>query len=301
MPPGRDQLRPMQRLVRIMAVLDQAGQVGATRDQLIEVADYGDADPGTQLAKDLKHLRDQGWQIDNIATTGELARYRMVSGDNRLRLKLSAPQWAALQRAVILADRADLARSLGIRTTSLPAGVDTHLVPPLTSEDLSLALQAVQLRCRISFAYKGTRRTVSPATVRFQNHHWYLSGVEEGDSLVKHFAIDRMSDAALDRPGTAEAVPEVRSIPLHPLQWAVDPPEEVVLRTDADYVPDVERWLMAPDRAETGPGTVDMTYTVTNRTAFRARVYVLGVRVQVLGPDSFRDELLTELRQMAGR
>ena len=66
------------------------------------MGEYGDADPATQLGKDLKRLRQQGWQIDNVAGKGEPAVYRMIAGDNRLRLKLTPGQLAALQRAVIL-------------------------------------------------------------------------------------------------------------------------------------------------------------------------------------------------------
>jgi hypothetical protein len=44
-----------------------------------------------------------------------------------------------------------------------------------------------------------------------------------------------------------------------------------------------------------------MTYTVTNRAAFRARIYVLGDRVSIVGPETFRAEMLAELRELAGR
>ncbi|WP_205471075.1 YafY family protein [Nocardioides sp. SYSU D00038] len=299
---GRDQLKPMTRLVRIMAVLEQAGPAGATRDRLVAVADYGDADPGTQLAKDLKHLREQGWQIDNVAGPGEPARYRMVSGDNRLRLRLSPAQVAALQRAVALADRADLATALGVEPASLPVEVTSKVVPHVDSSALSRALQAVQHGSRIRFSYKGTDRLVHPATVSFQSHQWYLSGVEEGDTRVKHFAVNRMGGPALDPPGSAAPAPQVGRPALHPLLWEVDEPAAVVLRVPADFVPDVERWLLTCDTAMADPdaGTVELTYTVTHRAAFRARVYVLGTRVAVVGPDDFRAELLAELRELAG-
>ncbi|HEX5089108.1 MAG TPA: hypothetical protein VFV89_14970 [Nocardioides sp.] len=42
---GRDQVRPMRRLARLMAVLDQAGRYGATADRLLAVGDYGVAAP----------------------------------------------------------------------------------------------------------------------------------------------------------------------------------------------------------------------------------------------------------------
>ncbi len=69
-----------------VAVLDNSGVVGATTDKLLEVGQYGgQSAPQDQLGLDLRNLRKQGWQIDNVAATGESGRYRMVSGDNRLR------------------------------------------------------------------------------------------------------------------------------------------------------------------------------------------------------------------------
>jgi predicted DNA-binding transcriptional regulator YafY len=300
MPVGRDQLKPMQRLVRIMAVLDQAGQVGATRDRLFEVAEYGDADPGSQLALDIKRLRQQGWNIESIGGAGELGRYRMVSGDNRLRLKLEPRHLAALQRAVILSNRKDLAKSLGIESGSLPPGVGSHVLPERARADLSFSIQAVQLGCRMEFAYKGVERTLDPGTVRFQNNQWYLSGVEAGSDVVKHFVVNDVSDVKLGKPGSAGVVPEVQQIPLHPLLWQVDEPIEVVLRAPVEFEPDVERWMMAPQSRTQVGDHVELTYRVTHRAAFRSRIYILGTRVSLVGPAEFRHEMLSELRQIAG-
>ena len=297
--PGRDALRAMTRLVRIMAVLDNAGTTGATRDRLFEVAEYGDADPGTQLAKDLKHLREQGWQIDNIAGKGETARYRMVSGDNRLRLRLSADQLDALHRAVILFDRSDLAKRLGVQASTLPSDVGSEVIPHAVSTELSLAFKAVTTRSRMRFSYKGTPRVVHPGAVRFKNAQWYLTGQEDGSDVFKHFAVARMSQVALDPPDTADRI-ETPPLTLHPLRWESDPPLQVTLRTAPDLVPDVERWLMPADQEADREGAVDLTYTVTNRAAFRARIYMLGTRVQIVDPPEFRDEVLRELRGLVG-
>jgi predicted DNA-binding transcriptional regulator YafY len=283
-----------------MAVLDQAGPVGATAERLIEVADYGEADPHSQLALDFKRLRDQGWQIDTITGAGEAARYRLVVGDNRLRLKLTKPQLAALHRAVILADRSDIAKRLGLEPAQLPAGVGSAVLPRDREQDLTLAIRAVQLRSLIRFSYKGKPRVVNPGTVRFQHVQWYLTGVEDGDETVKHFAVARMRDVTLDAPGSARLTPEVRRLSLHPLTWQVDDPVEVTLRTTPDYVPDVQRWLDLPAYARAEGRSADLTYVVTNRAAFRARIHALGTRVEIVGPDSFRDEVLTDLRDMVG-
>jgi hypothetical protein len=40
---------------------------------------------------------------------------------------------------------------------------------------------------------------------------------------------------------------------------------------------------------------------VTNRSAFRTRLYELGRRVELLGPDEMRREIVAELRRMAGQ
>jgi predicted DNA-binding transcriptional regulator YafY len=298
--PGRNPVKAMRRLLRLLAMLDEAGSTGVSAEKLITIGEYGDKDPGTQLNLDLKRLRNLGLAIDNVSGKGEPAHYRMVSGDNRLRLKLSPDQLAALQRAVNVADRADLAKALGISATSLPAGVGTKVTPPARPADLSKCLQAIQLGSRIDFTYKGTPRLVHPGSVRFQNHQWYLSGVEDQDDLVKHFAVGRMSDALLQPPGSARPVPEVRRIPLHPLLWEVDQPTEVVVRTSPEYVDDVKRWLQEPQSIHESDGAVDLTYLVTNRKSFRARIYVLGARVRITGPAEVRDEVLAELRELVG-
>lgn len=300
MPPGPSAVKAMQRLARILAVLDDAGVVGASAEKLIAVADYGEKAPQDQLSLDLKNLRKQGWQIDNVAPKGTPGCYRMVSGDNRLQVKLSAAQRAALQRAVLVAERTDLAKRLGVRPAAVAEGIGSIKIRKQKGDKLSLALQAVQLRSRIRFTYKGTARLVHPGTVRFQNYKWYLSGVEDGSDVLKHFVVSEMGDLSLDRPGSATEVPSVRRIPLHPLRWEVDQPTRVTLRTPRDFVPDVIRWLNEPDSQLERGDEVELTYTVTHRQAFRARLYVLGPRVTIAQGAEVYDDLVSELRAMGG-
>ena len=237
-------------------------------------------------------LRKQGWQIDNVTGPGEEGRYRMVSGDNRLRVKLSPQQLAALQRAVILSNRSDLAKRLGVQPGSLTQRVGSDVLPHEESKELSRSLQAVQLSSRIRFSYKDpTRRSprhgalpelpVVPQRDRRRRR--------QGQAL-------RREPHARGLPRQAQhrtSVPAVRRIPLHPLCWEIDPPTQATIRASPEYVPDVTRWLMEPDSRKEHDGVADMTYTVTNRAAFRARIYVLGPRATLVGPDDLRDEMLS--------
>ena len=76
------------------------------------------------------------------------------------------------------------------------------------------------------------------------------------------------------------------------MTWEVDQPIEVKLRTAPAYVRDVERWLGSPVRRTDGE---DLFFRVTNRAALRARLYEMGPRVQLLGPEEVRREVLDDL------
>lgn len=308
--PGRDQRAPMERLVRIAATLRERGTVGETGERLAEIAGFDGERPMDQLKRDIRSLTEQGWQIDNIAGQGEPARYRMRTVDNRLRVRLTPPQQRALQRAVLLADRNDLIDRLGLGDAVDPgssppeAGVVAGV--PTTGHDALLAtvLRAVRMGSLLRFTYKGTPRVVHPESVRSQNGTWYLRGQEDGPSgdeaPVKAFVVARMSDVTADPPRSARPVRAARHRELHPMTWEIDPPIEVTLRTTTEHQPDVRRWLGDPASEETAGDEVTMRYVVTHRAALRARLYELGRRVVLVGPDDVRRELLAELHDLKG-
>lgn len=296
---GRGQRAPMERLVRIAALLQARADAGVSAEALIRAAGFeGLADPGTQISREIRHLENQGWHIENLAPTGESAHYRMTTVDNRLRVRLTPGQQAALRRAVQLADRSDLARRLGLpepAAAPTPAGAALNAVPP---EALSLVVDAVRDHQVLRFGYKGTPRVVHPESLRNQVGTWYLRGVEDGDpdERLKTFVVSRMLDAHADEVGSARRLPAARHHGLHPMAWEVDPPVEVTLAAPTHYVPDVRRWLGAPLSVEPGAGdTALLRYRVTNREALRSRLVELGQRVTVVGPDEVRSELVAAL------
>jgi predicted DNA-binding transcriptional regulator YafY len=294
---GRDQRQPMERLVRIAAVLRVAGDRGVPVAKLVEVAGFEQTESGRdQLARELRHLTRQGWQIENIAGSGEHARYRMSAVDNRLRVRLTPGQQRELRRAVLLVDRADLVRRLGLPESERPS--EAVPVVPLGDHDdrLATVVRAVRMGCLLKYRYAGSRRLVHPQSVRTQNGKWYLHAREEGGELLKAFVVSRMSDVEADEPGTAHRDPTARHAGLHPMTWEIDPPVEVTLRAPVEYRLDVHRWLGAPSTEVEQDGAVTMRYSVTHRAALRDRLYELGPRVELVGPEEVRQELLAELR-----
>jgi predicted DNA-binding transcriptional regulator YafY len=306
--PGRDQRGPMERLVRIAAMLQAHPQSGVSSDKLISVAGFeGGKDAGSQLKRELTHLENQGWQIENIAGPGESATYRMTTVDNRLRVRLTPGQQAELRRAVLMARRSDLVARLG-----LPAEAAGDELPPATAvqdatpEALSLVVDAVRDHQLLTFTYKGTRRTVHPESVRNQNGTWYLRAVEDADladlpgSVVKTFVVSRMTAADAGPAGSAQRIPPVRHVGLHPMSWEIDPAVEVTLRAPAHYEPDVRRWLGDPEGVEAAGDDVLLRYRVTHRAALRTRLNELGDRVRIVGPADVRAEVIAALDAARG-
>jgi len=290
----------MERLVRLATALHHAGRVGVPAERLFEVAGFDGADPVTQLDREFKHLRALGWEITNIGATGESGIYRMVNVDNRLRLAMTPAQQAAVRRAVLVADRADLADRLGLAPADKPADVPTVLASPVAAPELSTAVDAVRRGRLLRFHYKGKDRVVHPQSLRVQSTNWYLRGCEDGDDTIKAFVVSRMQHVRADAPDTATRPPVAPHHSIHPMTWEIDPPVEVTLRAPDEHVPDVRRWLGTPLEERPSDGTTVLVYRVTNRAALRSRIYLLGRRVNVIGPDEIRAELITELAAMAG-
>jgi predicted DNA-binding transcriptional regulator YafY len=141
---------------------------------------------------------------------------------------------------------------------------------------------------------------VHPARVHSGPSGWYLSGREAGGDVVKEFVVARMSDIALDPPGTADVLPEPARPSLDPLSWEVDPPVEVVLAVPAEHRVLAENLLGTPVSTAESGGNLALTYLVTNRQVFRYRIYELGTRVRVIAPSEVRAEIVAELRSFVG-
>lgn len=309
--PGRDQRAPMERLVRIAAALHVNRKLGVDGETLAAVAGFDGVDKMTQLKRELRHLENQGWQIENIAPAGATAQYRMTTVDNRLRVRLTPGQQAALRTAALLADRGDLAQRLGLPDSSRPAEVTEpqvaapSMAPAVAGarpEALTLVLEAVRGRCLLQFGYKGVARVVHPESIRNQNGVWYFRGVEDSEvssGVVKTFVVSRMVEVRAGVPGSARAVESVRHQGLHPMSWEIDEPIEVTLATSTAFEPDVRRWLGEPVSSTVVDDEVRMTYSVTHRAALRARLYELGRRVRVIGPEEIRSEMAAELAAAA--
>jgi|GEM_PF-996661 len=296
---GRDQAGAMERLAQIVFVLTRTS-VPVTSQRLLDVVSYGAAaldDRRRQLARDMEQLRAAGWDIHNEVPLGGDARYRLVWRDYRLRVYFAADEQAELQRV------ARLTRLSGFESELLtgPVSVPDSFAPATAAVGpLDLVLHAATHRCLLAFTYRGTARLVHPHYVHSRSAGWYLSAREDGGTGSKAFRVDRMSEVRARQPGSAEPPPQGARLSLDPVTWQLDPPVMVEVETTAEHRRQVIDMLGAADaESNMGDGHIVLRIPVTNRAAFRARLYELGVRVRLLGPDEVRDEVRAELLAVA--
>jgi predicted DNA-binding transcriptional regulator YafY len=271
----------------------------------LDVARYGETGRDEQrrmLNRDVKYLNEAGWDIQNVGDPGENARYVLRARDIRLRVELSRPEQAELSRVGRIAGVDEFADYVGTEPgpPEHPSGPNTPLEQRPPDAQLAMCLDAAATRRIVQFIYKGKPRTVHPRVVQPGPSGWYLIGCEQGQSIEKYFVVDRMRNLVFDQPGTATAAEDVRRSTLDPATWEVDPPVEVKVETTRLLADQVKLALGTPIAETTDGDRVVLTLRVTNRAAFRMRLYPLGTRVRVLGPDEIRAEILDELTQLAG-
>ena len=294
----------MERLTQILFVLSRSPGRTATTERLLGHVGYGSSDPEDrrrQLARDIRHLTDLGWEISAVGAEGQAGRYRLVAGDLRLRVDFSPAEQAELQRA---ARAAELSRLSGDDArTDAGTGPSTLVARGPEVPGLDVVQRAVSARCLLRFAYRGSEREVHPYRLYLRAGGWYLRARESGGEDVKSFRVDRMSAPALAQPGTAEVPPADSHPSVDPVAWHIDPPLVARLATTADHVPQV-RALLGGGSVVTQDGTpggeVLLDVPVTHRSAFRGRLFELGSRVRLLGPDELRDDVRSHLLGVLG-
>jgi predicted DNA-binding transcriptional regulator YafY len=295
----------MERVTQILSLLSAATPQAVPADRLLEVVPYGAGsveDRRDQLRRDVRQLEALGWAISNVAGPGEPARYRLTATDTRLRVEFTPEQRAELLRAAQAARLAAVATALGGT-----AAADSAFEAQVRHDEagLSRVQRAVAQRCVLEFTYRDRPRRVHPHALHLRRGGWYLTGEEVGAAATgaKTFAVERMTDLRLGEPRSAPAPSEPGRPQLDPITWQVDPPVDAVVATTAEHQPHVESLLGRARQVEPGPlgeGSVVLTIPVTHRASFRRRLYELGTRVRLLGPEDVCAQVRAELLAVAG-
>jgi predicted DNA-binding transcriptional regulator YafY len=258
--------------------------------------DPGDSNAVTTFFRDLRNLKKAGWMIEST-TIGLQERYVLTVVDPRLRASFTGAERAQLLRAAQAAGLGQLYQDLD---PSLEDGT-----PTTGFHALDLAQRAIASRCLALFGYRGRDRVVHPYDLTHKPGGWILRGREEGSEVVKSFYLERAEEFDIDRPGTAGAIPaDLPPLNLDPMRRLEHDPVHVEVECPDEAVPDAVAALGANGHVErpgTGPGHTSVTVVVTNTEAFLDRLFELGTRARLVGPQSTRDAARARLSAlMAG-
>lgn len=302
----------LRRVVRVMTLLSEAGDAGVSADQLVDQAGYRGQPEGQRemLKRDLRHLERQGWSIVNLAPAGAPARYRLEQGDPRVRLYFNEAQRTQFARAAALAGVSDEAAAVssspGAGEAEGERGAESLRLKILRAPGyvLAMAMHGHEHRCLLHFTYHDRERTVSSDAVWMKKGRWYLVGREApGESSVtdpaqwtpRQYRLDRMSELRLDRPGTAGAAEGSPELNTDPLTYADGDLVEAEVAVSREFRRRAERALGRALSATRDGDEVVLRIPVVSHTTFRNRLYELGTRVRLLGPESLRDEVRADL------
>lgn len=291
----------VKRLIQIIAILRQHPVQGISSDDiLVQVHFEGTTvSQRTMLARDIDHLRRQGWPIDNLGADGSLNRYVLRSGTPVLQLALSEEEQNQLKR---VAKKANISLQRLNSLTSPPASMPGSDPPDVLVRNrsqirqsapytLEVLTHAHKHRCLVSFSYhQQARQVASDDVVRYKGN-WYLVGREMPElETVKFFRLDRFDDTPeLEVPGSAPDAVDVSGLEPDPMQFGTDPAITVELQADEQTLQLVKRELGDCHTAKRADGIL-LTCVITNYHAFFLRLAVLGTRVKLLGPAPIRQQ-----------
>jgi len=284
------------RMARLLAALSSSER-GFPRSRLQQSMGLigADEDQERVFRRDLRHLRDLGWDIRTEKYAPGVSRYRLVRIDSRFRMVFSAEERLQLLRVARHAGLGGVYDDLDPDHDDEPWATDA-LAPP----NLEVAQYAVAFRCRLHVRYHGERRTVHPSQVVRSQGRWLLQGWVEDRQQAEFFYLDEIREMRPEAPDTAAHTTSISSSSRHPMRWALDEPQEAMVNAAQIDVPDVidlfgARSIVAvttPDSA----GVQTLTVWVSNQDAFFARLFELGSRVRLVGPSAIRDAARQRLR-----
>ncbi len=312
MPPDR-----LERVTDLLLVLLDTPRPLSLREIADRVPGYPDGHGARRQAfeRDKRLLRDEGVPVlvEPIDGDDQLG-YRVDPGQYYLpALDLGPDEQAALNLAVAGVHLGE--PTAGEALTKLgAAGVagrrSLGVLPVVDLPASGLARLAVlhdALRCRavVAFPYRGERRSVDPAGLRFTRGHWYLVGYDRARGEARTFRVDRLEDEPSAGPPGSASLPAGfdadGAFARDP--WRFGTGDEVSVDVLVDAV------AAGTVVAELGPasvverrtdGSVLVRLAVNDEDALVRWVLGLLDHAEVVAPTDVRERLVEHLATLAG-
>lgn len=266
----------------------------------------------TAFERDKRSLRALGLPITTQTLSGSDAGKTAYSIDRTeyslIDFGLTEAELEALQQAAALVQ---IGTPWGKQAVLWLGGEVTAVDAPTTvkvnaqSQLLPTLWQAVEEQAVASFSYRGKNRAVQPYGLLARNGFWYLIAHDVERDMQVTYRVDRIeSDITCGEPGAFSrpaGFDVLNAFERDAKQFEQGANEVAVVRLDNRVAPAAIRELgddaIVARRAD---GSVDVEVACGNRTAFKAWLYAMVDRAEVIGPENIRQEIIADLRRMAG-
>jgi len=256
--------------------------------------------------RDKRTLRRGGIEVSTVPVAGaDQIGYLIRPEDFYLPdLQLDLQEQAALNLAVAAVHLGDPSGRDALWRLGLPAPTSARPLAQLPAlPALPVLWEARRLRREARFSYRGERRRVAPAQLRFVAGWWYLVGWDLDKNAARTFRVDRMDDVPEAGPPGSGELPAgfepSAALADEPWRAGEGEPVPVDLLAGAEVAPLLEQQLRSATIVERRPdGSVVLRLEVTNVDALRSWLFELGDHVVVLGPPQVRAAMVEWLEAM---
>jgi len=299
----------LERLLNLLAFLLTVGRPVSAEEIRQTVAGYdpeGDEAFRRMFERDKDLVRRMGIPLETIHPTG--ARTEVSYSIDPKKYGVPDPDLTEEERAALWF--ASQVVRIGGRTSGadsfmkLGGTITSEALEPLSADlgeeadVLADIYEAVSGRRRLRLLYADRERAISPYGLGHRRGHWYLVGVERGETKV--FRVDRMSDVsvtdeAFERDPGITVAAELES---HPWEAGREPSVTATVRIDPDLAWWAERRLgrSTPTLDHEPDGSLLITLDVSNPDAFVGWVLGFGQSAEVLAPPEMRERIVARIR-----
>ena len=157
----------------------------------------------------------------------------------------------------------------------------------------------------LSFHYHGRLRTVHPYGLIARNGFWYLIAFDIDRTAQVTYRVDRIQgEVVVGEPHSFQRPEDFdlsTAYQRDPKEFPGATTDEATVRLDPRVAPSVIREL-GDDcvQAVRTDGFVDVVVPCGNRVAFRTWLYAMVDRAEVIAPQHIREEIISNLEQLAG-
>jgi predicted DNA-binding transcriptional regulator YafY len=165
---------------------------------------------------------------------------------------------------------------------------------------------AVQSYSAVEFGYHGRRRSIDPYGIAIRNGAWYVVGSDHASGSQRTFRVDRIEgDVTVGPAGTFARPSEFRveeSLATDPKLFGGGADVCATVRVDANLAATVVAEVGSEAVLGTveGTGAVEVSVPCGNYEAFRAWLFSMVDRAEVVSPADVRERIVADLRRRAG-